>query len=124
MRPARHNVVQRLSGVRAWAFWNVRGWSVWKEPRRVVVLVVGLITVNVAAIGVSAATVQVQPRQLILFGLLVGSVAVTVELTRQEGEKKGLVKDVYSAWGLPAAILLPPLFVLIITALYYALIQL
>jgi diguanylate cyclase (GGDEF)-like protein len=123
MRPARHNVVQRLSGVRAWAFWNVRGWSVWKEPRRVVVLVVGLIAVNVAAIGVSAATVQLQPRQLILFGLLLGSVAVTVELTRQEGEKKGLVKDVYTAWGLPAAILLPPLYVLLMTGFYYSLIQ-
>ena len=61
MSPARHNVVQRLSGVRAWAFWNVRGWSVWKEPRRVVILVVGVIAVNVAAIGVSAATVHCSP---------------------------------------------------------------
>ena len=54
---------------------------------------------------------------LILFGLLAACVAVTVELTRQEGEKNGLVKDVYSAWALPAAILLPPLYVLVLTAL-------
>src|ERR1700679_3986708 len=122
MRSAHRRVVQWANGVRAWAFWNVRGWSVWKEPRRVVVLVVVLITINVAAIAVSAATVQLQPRQLILFGLLLGAVAVTVELTRQEGEKKGLVKDVYTAWGLPAAILLPPLYVLLMTGFYYSLI--
>ncbi|HWG12665.1 MAG TPA: GGDEF domain-containing protein [Streptosporangiaceae bacterium] len=110
--------------MRAWAFWNVRAWSLWQEPRRVTALVVLLITAEAGAIAASAATVQFRPRQLILFGLLVACVTITVELTRQEGEKKGLVKDVYSAWGLPAAILLPPLFVLLMTPLYYLLIQL
>ncbi len=123
MRPARHNVVQWVSGVRAWAFWNVRGWSLWKEPHRVIGLVLVLITADVVAIAISAATVRFEPRQLILFGLLVGCVAVTVELTRQEGERNGLTKDVFSAWGLPAAILLPPIYVLILTALHYAFIQ-
>ena len=45
--------------------------------------------------------------------------AVTVELTRQVGEKHGgLVKDVYGAWALPAAILLPPVYVLVLTVIH------
>jgi diguanylate cyclase (GGDEF)-like protein len=123
MRSAHRRLARWANGARAWAFWNVRSWSIWKEPRRVVSLVVALTAADVVAIAVSAATVQVRPRQLILFGLLLACVAVTVELTRQEGEKNGLIKDVYSAWGLPAAILLPPIYVLVMTALHYAFIQ-
>jgi diguanylate cyclase (GGDEF)-like protein len=123
MRSAHRSIVRWANSVRAWAFWNVRGWSLWKEPPRVIGLVATLITAEAAAIAVSAASVRLQPRQLILFGLLVGCVAVTVELTRQEGEKTGLIKDIYSAWGLPAAILLPPIYVLILTLTHYAFIQ-
>src|ERR1700761_1006057 len=123
MRSAHRNLVRWANSVRAWAFWNVRGWSLWKEPHRIIGLVATLITAEAVAIAVSAATVRFQPRQLILFGLLVGCVVVTVELTRQEGEKTGLIKDIYSAWGLPAAILLPPVYVLILTLTHYAFIQ-
>jgi diguanylate cyclase (GGDEF)-like protein len=123
MRSAHRNLVRWANSVRAWAFWNVRGWSLWKEPHRIIGLVATLITAEAVAIAVSAATVRFQPRQLILFGLLVGCVVVTVELTRQEGEKTGLIKDIYSAWGLPAAILLPPIYVLVLTLTHYAFIQ-
>src|SRR6201994_3388882 len=123
MRPAHRSLVRWANNVRAWAFWNVRGWSLWKEPRRIIGLVAVVITADVAAIAVSAATVHIETRQLILFGLLVGCVAVTVELTRQEGEKTGLIKDIYSAWGLPAAILLPPIYVLVLTLVHYSFVQ-
>ena len=123
MRPAHRSLVRWANNVRAWAFWNVRGWSLWKEPRRIIGLVAVVITADVAAIAVSAATVHIETRQLILFGLLVGCVAVTVELTRQEGEKTGLIKDIYSAWGLPAAILLPPIYVLVLTLIHYSFVQ-
>ncbi len=124
MRPVRHSLAQRAEQLRAWALWNVRAWSVWREPPRVACLVVSVIVADVGAIAAAAATVQIRPRELILFAMLAASVAITVELTRHEGEQKGLVKDVYSAWGLPAAILLPPLFVLLMTPLYYFLLQL
>jgi diguanylate cyclase (GGDEF)-like protein len=78
---------------------------------------------DVAAIGASAAAVRLSVHDLVLFGLLLGCIAVTVELTRNAGEKGGLIKDVYGAWDLPAAILLPPLYVLVITIVQYALIQ-
>src|ERR1700761_1831780 len=115
MRSAHRSLVRWANLVRAWAFWNVRGWSLWKEPPRIIVLVVTLIVADAVAISVSAASVRLQSRQLILFGLLVGCVAITVELTRHEGERIGATKDIYSAWGLPAAILLPPIYVLVLT---------
>ncbi|MBV9794277.1 MAG: GGDEF domain-containing protein [Actinobacteria bacterium] len=124
MGSARHSLVRWVGQVRAWALWNVRGWSVWREPPRVAALVVLVVAADLASIVAAAVTVHIRPRELILAALLVASVVITVELTRKEGEQRGLVKDVYSAWGLPAAILLPPLFVLLMTMMYYSLNQL
>ena len=40
-----------------------------------------------------------------------------MELTRSAGEKGGLIKDIYGAWNLPAA-LLPPVYVLVMIVQY------
>jgi diguanylate cyclase (GGDEF)-like protein len=101
----------------------VRAWALWKLPNWLAYVVVLAVAADAAAIGAAAATVHIRPHDLVLIGLLVLCVVVTVELTRQEGEKTGLIKDVYSAWGLPAAILLPPLYVLVMTVSYYAILQ-
>ena len=101
----------------------VRGWALWTLPNWLASLVVVTVTAYAAAIGAAAISLRFSPHDLILFGLLVSCVAITVELTRQEGHRKGLIKDVYSAWGLPAAILLPPVYVLVMTATYYAFLQ-
>jgi diguanylate cyclase (GGDEF)-like protein len=95
----------------------------WALPRWLTGFVMLVMIADVAAIGVSAAAVRLTVHDLVLFGLLLGCIAVTVELTRNAGEKGGLIKDVYGAWDLPAAILLPPLYVLVITIVQYALIQ-
>src|SRR6202000_3426045 len=100
MRSAHRRLVRWANSVRVWAFWNVRGWSLWKERRRIIALVATLITAEAIAISVSAASVRLQSRQLILFGLLGGCVAIAVELPRHEGERIGATKDIYSAWGL------------------------
>ena len=101
----------------------VRGWAIWKLPHWLAAVVLLAVAADVAAIGVALATTSLTSHDLILFALLAGCVVITVEFTRQEGEKKGLIKDIYSAWGLPAAILLPPVYVLVMTALYYPLLQ-
>jgi len=101
----------------------VRAWPIWAEPRWLFGLVVLLVSADLAVLGISAATVSFSVHDLVLFGLLLGGVAVTVELTRSAGEKGGLIKDVYGAWNLPAGLLLPPLYVVIITIVQYGLIQ-
>jgi diguanylate cyclase (GGDEF)-like protein len=46
--------------------------------------------------------------------VFVGCGAASVELTRRAGEREGLTRDVYAIWDLPAAVLLPPLYALLI----------
>ena len=101
----------------------VRGWAIWTLPRWLAAIVLLAIAADVTAIGAAVAVTSVTAHDLILFALLATCVVITVEFTRHEGEKKGLIKDIYSAWGLPAAILLPPVYVLVMTALYYPLLQ-
>jgi diguanylate cyclase (GGDEF)-like protein len=115
--PPPHRMIARWVGaVRAWAIWDLPGW--------LASLVTFMIIADALAIAVGLATFHPETHDLVLFGLLAGCVAVTVELMRQVGEKLGgLVKDVYGAWALPAALLLPPVYVLVLTVMHYTLTQ-
>jgi hypothetical protein len=66
------------------------------------------------AVAVAVAFVHVEARQLWLFGLLLACGAVSVELTRRAGQTGGVVRDVYAIWDLPVALLLPPVYVLLV----------
>jgi diguanylate cyclase (GGDEF)-like protein len=101
----------------------VRAWEFWTLPHWLGAVVVFAVLSDAAAIGVAAETFHLRAHDLTVFGLLVGCIAVTVELTRQVGENKGLIKDVYGAWALPAAFLLPPIYVLIMTIIHYSFLQ-
>ena len=48
---------------------------------------------------------------------------LTVELTHRAGEPAGLVKDVHAIWELPLALLLPPLYGLLVPIPRMALVQ-
>jgi diguanylate cyclase (GGDEF)-like protein len=116
MQLPHRSIARWVDAVRAWAIWDLPGW--------LATLVALMIVIDVVAIGVGLATFHPASHDLILFGLLAACVAVTVELMRQVGEKLGgLVKDVYGAWALPAALLLPPVYVLVLTVIHYALTQ-
>ena len=115
MQPAHRLMIRWAEAVREWAIWTL--------PRWLAAIVLLAIAADVTAIGAAVAVTSVTAHDLILFALLATCVVITVEFTRHEGEKKGLIKDIYSAWGLPAAILLPPVYVLVMTALYYPLLQ-
>ena len=92
--------------IAGWPFWDLPGWL---KP-----LVAGVITVYCAAIGGAAALTPVRAGDLRLFAVLVACSAVTLEMTRRVGEPSGVVRDVYAIWDLPAAVLLPPLFALLV----------
>jgi diguanylate cyclase (GGDEF)-like protein len=103
---------------------SVRSWVLWAQlPHWLAAVVLGVIAADGLAIVAGAVTLRFRFHDLILFTLLLGCVVVTVELMRQVGEKKGLVKDVFGAWALPAACLLPPVYVLVLTIVYYSLTQ-
>ena len=89
-------------------------WSLWSLPRRLVAFVLTVIAVDLSAIGIAASFTAITEHDLALFGLLLGCTAASVELTRKAGEPGGIIKDVQGVWELPAAILLPPLYALIV----------
>jgi diguanylate cyclase (GGDEF)-like protein len=92
----------------------LRGWPVWQLPRWLAACVTAVIAAYAAAVAGALASTPVRPGDLRLCAVFVGCGAASVELTRRAGEREGLTRDVYAIWDLPAAVLLPPLYALVI----------
>jgi diguanylate cyclase (GGDEF)-like protein len=92
----------------------LRNWPVWQLPRWLAACVTAVIAVYAAAVAGALAFNPVRPGDLRLCAVLVGCDAASVELTRRAGEREGLARDAYAIWDLPAAVLLPPLYALVI----------
>lgn len=111
---ARQRVTRPL---RTWQLWELAGWL---RGYVIAVVIADLIAIGVAAYlwvpGVHAT-------QLLLFAAVLGCDAMTVEMTRSRGETAGLIKDTYAIWELPAALLLPPPFGLLVPIPRFALTQ-
>ena len=86
----------------------------WQLPRWLAACVSAVIAVYAAAVAEGLASGQVRPGDLRLCAVFIGCGAVSVELTRRAGEREGVTRDVYAIWDLPAAVLLPPLYALMI----------
>jgi diguanylate cyclase (GGDEF)-like protein len=95
----------------------VRGWPVWQlKPWLVVFIgVVSVVYLGAIVVAVTAMPWPEPLRNLWLCGVLLLCTAGTVELTRRgAGENEGLIRDVYAVWELPLAILLPPVYALLV----------
>src|ERR1700726_4351573 len=101
----------------------IKTWPLWSLPRWVLIYVLTVIALGLGAVGVGASFTTITAHDLALFGLLLGCTALAVELTRKAGEQVGLTLDVQGVWELPAAILLPPLYALLIPMVRIALVQ-
>jgi diguanylate cyclase (GGDEF)-like protein len=104
----------RMSGRLPRRLTAIGGWPLWSLPRRLLIFILAVIAVDLAAIGIAVSFTAVTRHDLALFGLLVGCTAASVELTRKAGEQDGVIKDVQGVWQLPVAILLPPVYALLI----------
>jgi diguanylate cyclase (GGDEF)-like protein len=96
----------RTPGITAWPVWELPGW--------LAALVVAIVAMYAAAICAAVAMTPVRAADLRLFGVLLVCGTLAVELTRRAGEPGGMDRDVYAIWDLPAAVLLPPLYALIV----------
>ena len=92
----------------------LRGWPVWQLPRWLAACITAVIAAYAAAAAGALASTPVRPGDLRLCAVFVGCGAASVELTRRAGEREGLTRDVYAIWDLAAAVLLPPLYALLI----------
>ena len=111
-------VREHVRAVSGWPIWQLRPW---------LVAFIGLVTAVYVAAIVTAAVVEPWPQpwhNLWLCGALLLCTALTVEMTKRLGENAGLIKDVYTVWELPLAILLPPVYALAAPILRFTLTQL
>jgi diguanylate cyclase (GGDEF)-like protein len=102
----------------------VGDWELWALPRWLVFFVLAMVAADLSAIGVAASVTTLKGHDLALFGLLLGCTALAVELTRKAGEQGGMILDVQGVWERPVAVLLPPLYALVVPVIHMALVQL
>jgi diguanylate cyclase (GGDEF)-like protein len=101
----------------------IGSWPLWRLPRWLLAYVLAIDTAAMAAIAIAASFTTITKHDLALFGLLLGCTALAVELTRKTGEQGGHIRDVGGVWELPVAILLPPLYALLIPMARLTLVQ-
>jgi diguanylate cyclase (GGDEF)-like protein len=103
---------------------RARSWPIWELPTWLLVFVVGVIAADVVAIAAAAAGAPLRTSDLYLAGVLLACDLATVELTHRVGEPAGASNDVFAVWELPLAILLPPVYVLVLPVARVLMIQL
>jgi len=89
-------------------------WSLWELPRWLRATVIGVIAAYCTAIAAAMMLTSFRAGQVRLFLVLVACSGMAVELTRRTGEPGRVDRDVYAIWDLPAAVLLPPLYALLV----------
>lgn len=89
-------------------------WRAAELPGWLVAFIAAVIAADLIVIGACAALTRFRGADLELAGVLLACNLLTVELTHRAGEPAGLVKDVHAIWELPLALLLPPLYGLLV----------
>ena len=104
-----------------------RGWLLWSLPRRAVgyVLVVDALAVTAFAAAVVSSPLRL--RHVVAFSALTACAWVSVEGSRHLGSpisrRDRPYKDLLTAWTLPAALLLPPVYAVVIPVPIYLAVQ-
>src|ERR1700744_2411001 len=94
-------------------FGRPRSWKLFALPRLLVVYVFAIIAADLSLTGWAIAVTPVRGGDLALFAALLACGAVCIEGTRRLGQPTGVSRDLLSAWWLPIALLLPPLYALL-----------
>jgi diguanylate cyclase (GGDEF)-like protein len=107
---------RRMPAVSARAFRRCAAgnWAVWRLPRWLKAFVLTVVAADLAAIGAAAPLTTFRGHDLVLFAVLLACTAIAVEWSRRSKEQHGISLDVQGVWEFPVAILLPPLFALLV----------
>lgn len=101
----------------------VSRWPLLGQRRQLLIYLSGLVTAHLAAIAGFAAITQFRWREVLTFAALMGCGVACVEATRRLGVPAGVSRDLLSAWWLPVALLLPPLYALLAPVVMQVLLQ-
>ncbi|TDC82725.1 GGDEF domain-containing protein, partial [Nonomuraea deserti] len=87
-------------------------WPLLGQRRPLVVYLCAIVGLDLIAMVVLGASTSLRWRDLLMFCALMGCGAVCIEATRRLGMPAGVARDLLSAWWLPVALLLPPVYAL------------
>src|SRR3984957_7743967 len=87
-------------------------WPLFDEPLSLIGYVTGVFACYLAFTGWEATRTPITSGELALFAALMCCGAICVEATRRLGQPTGVWRDLLSAWWIPVALLLPPLYAL------------
>jgi len=79
-------------------------------PVPLIAYVLAVLAVDVVLIGWELGSTRPRPEDLLLFAALMACGIVCIEATRRLGQPSGMSRDLLSAWWLPVALLLPPIY--------------
>ncbi len=107
---------------------QVRGWTLWSLPRRAMVYVLGVQAAGLLAFAIALRASPIRAHDLLVFAVLALCAGVAVEGSRHLGSpatrRDRPYKDMLSAWMLPVALLLPPVYAVIMPVPVYLYVQL
>lgn len=103
---------------------HLRSWALWTGPPALIGWVLTTIAMAVAVTGVGALTTIARLGEVLTCLVLLGCAAVSVETVRRVGQPAGVTKDLLSVWTLPVALLLPPVYSLVVSGVLIVLRQL
>src|SRR5229473_5054789 len=103
---------QRERGLRRLISWP-RCWPLLRMPTSLIVYVLVVLACDLALIGWELTATPPRAGDLLLFGALLAAAVICIEAMRRLGQPSGVSRDLLSAWWLPIALLLPPLYALI-----------
>ena len=82
-------------------------------PTSLIVYVLVVLACDTALTGWELAGTPPRTGDLLLFGALLAAAVICIEAMRRLGQPSGVSRDLLSAWWLPIALLLPPLYALL-----------
>jgi diguanylate cyclase (GGDEF)-like protein len=82
-------------------------------PTSLIVYVLVVLACDLALTGWGLAGTPINGRDMLLFGSLLAAAVICIEALRRLGQPTGVSRDLLSAWWLPIALLLPPLYALL-----------
>src|SRR4051812_36666517 len=85
-------------------------WPLLGQRRPLLYYLSGIVILNLAATVFFTTSTELRWPQLLTFAALMGCGAVCIEATRRLGMPAGVSRDLLSAWWLPVALLLPPVY--------------
>jgi len=88
-------------------------WPLLAMPASLIVYVLAIGACDLALTGWELAGTPPRAADLLLFGALLAAAVICVEAMRRLGPPADLSRDLLSAWWLPIALLLPPLYALL-----------